>query len=354
MRSTILTLIASLAMLAAPATAGETLREQSGRVLDAHGIAILRVENPRGLVRILPSTDGQIHLTALKIVRSTSREHAAEIARETQVTLATDGGGCDVRVRYPQRQAIHIGFWQMFSGFELPVVEVRITIAVPSTLPLVLRSASGDIQTEGLDAAQDMQTTSGDISVTDARGPLRAESTSGDLELSGMAAGVLRTVSGDVVASDVAGPIEVRTTSGDLAVRGASDSLVLRSVSGDIHVDRAPRGLSATTTSGGIQVRSGSGIVKIGASSGDVDLRLASPLNRADISTGSGDITVRLDPGLGCELELRTSNGALNIDLPLEVKIVTRHLVTGRVRQGTSPVVLRSSSGDIHLLAGGN
>ncbi len=354
MKSTILTVIAWLAVLAAPATAGEALREQSGRVLDAHGIASLRVENPRGLVHILPSTDGQIHLTALKIVRSASRERAAEIARETQVTLATEGGRCDVRVRYPQRESIHISFWQMFCGLELPVVEVRLTVSVPPTLPLVLRSTSGDIQTEGLAAIQDVQTTSGDISVADARGPLRAESTSGDLELSGMAAGVLRTVSGDVVASEVAGPLDVHTTSGDLTVRGATDSLVLGSVSGDIHVDRAPRGLSATTTSGDIQVRAGSGIVRIGASSGDVDLRLVSPLRRADISTGSGDITVGLAPGLGCELELRTSNGALNTDLPLEVKTVTRHLVTGRVRQGTAPVVLRSSSGDIHLLAGGN
>ncbi len=342
------------ALLARPAAGGETLREQSQRVLDATGIAALRVDNSRGLIRVGRSADGRIHLTALKIARSTRRERAARYARETEVSVATEGGRCSIRVRYPQRETVRVSFWEWCSGLEMPAIEVRLALEVPASLPVTLRSTSGDIETDGLDGPQDLETTSGDVSATRAGGPLRAGSTSGDVEVDGAAAALLRTVSGDVLAANAAGALDAHTTSGDLVVRGAADSLALGTVSGNIRVDRAPRGVRATTTSGDIEVSGAAGAVRLGASSGDIVVRLAPGLSNAEISTASGDIDARLAEGLGCAVELRTSNGTLDVSVPLEVKTVTRHLVIGRVRQGTTAVSLRTSSGDIHLVGGGN
>ena len=341
-------------LLAAPAAATETLREQSERELDARGVASLAIENPRGEVRVSSGTGDRIRVSALKIVRSNDRESAQEFARATQVTVSTTGGRCRIAVRYPQRRQVRVGIWQMMSGeFDFPAVEVRLAIVMPRGLELSVRSTSGDLSTKGIDGRQDLDTTSGEIDVSTAGGVVRAATTSGDVRVSARGATRLRSVSGNVIAEAVGGPLDAHTTSGELVVRLAQDSLALGTVSGDIRVDSAPRGIVATTTSGSIETRSAAGVVRLSTSSGDVNVRLVAPLSRVEISSSSGDIAARLAEGLGCEVELRTSNGTLDTSVPLEVMNMTRHHVAGRVRGGTTPVVLRSSSGDIILTAGG-
>jgi DUF4097 and DUF4098 domain-containing protein YvlB len=291
----------------------------------------------------------------VKVVRTSDRRTAQGFARETKVALSTEGGRCRITVSYPQRRPVRVGLWQMLSGdFEFPGVEVRLAISVPPDLPLDLRSTSGDLITEEMAGRQELDTTSGEIVVSDAGGPVRASSTSGAVRLSGRGAARLRTVSGDVTVEAVGGPLDAHTTSGELVVRVARDSLALGTVSGSIRVEVAPRGIVATTTSGDIEARGAAGVVRLSTASGRVEVTLVPPLQRVEISSSSGDIAARLAESLGCEVELRTSNGTLDTSLPLEVRSMTRHRVAGRVRGGTTPVVLRSSSGDIHLSGGGS
>ena len=340
-------------LAAAPVGAGpETLRERSERVIDAQGIRSVRVENARGLVRVTGGAGGTIRLTAIKIARAPDRERSAEFARETEVVTDLDRGDLVVRVRYPQRESMHVSLWQVFSGCELPKVEVRLGLEVPDGVRLTLTSTSGDLETEGISGSQELQTTSGDVTVRDARGRVDASSTSGDLEAQEIAAGRLQTVSGDVKVQGSHGALEATSTSGDISIGGSEDSLSLATVSGEIHAGPARRGLVARTTSGAIVARSAAGLVRIETSSGDVSVALENPLHRADITTGSGDIDARLGPSVGCAIEMRTSNGTLDLATPVEVRSVTRHLVTGVVNGGTAPVALRTSSGDIRVRSG--
>jgi len=114
-------------LLAPPAGAAETVREQSERELDAGGIASIAVENPRGRVQVSPDPAGHIRVTALKIVRAHDAETAQKFARETKVSLSTQGGKCRIMVQYPQNQEVRVGLWQMMAGdFDFPGVEVRL------------------------------------------------------------------------------------------------------------------------------------------------------------------------------------------------------------------------------------
>jgi DUF4097 and DUF4098 domain-containing protein YvlB len=148
--------------------------------------------------------------------------------------------------------------------------------------------------------------------------------------------------------------VVIHTSSGDAAVNRCSDSLSVETVSGDIRMDRAPRGLIASTGSGGIEVGRAAGRVSIESASGDIKTGLIPPMSGATITSGSGDIELRIAEGLGCDLEVRTSNGTLDAALPLQVKSMNRHLVSATVGKGGAPVTLRSSSGDIHVTSGGN
>lgn len=347
----------ALALAGLPAGAARaatvTSREQSEARFDAAGIQGLTVSNSRGLVAVRRSHDGAIHLTALKISRASERPAAARSARETQVLSSVENGRLVVRVQYGQRQSIRVNVWDMFHGFEFPRVEVRLAIEVPENLPVSLSSTSGDLETEDLAGEQRLQNTSGDITVRGARGRLEASTTSGDISAIHITRARLSSVSGNLEADEVKGALKATSTSGEIVVGGAEDTLALATVSGDIRVGTAPRGVRARTTSGEIVIRSAAGLVKLETSSGDVTVGLGSTLTRAEVGSVSGGIQALLAPGLDCALDVRSSNGTIDVGIPLAMRDITRRSVVGKVRQGSIPVALRSSSGDIVVQTGG-
>jgi hypothetical protein len=97
----ILAALAVPMLLAPPAGAAETVREQSERRLDAGGIASIAVENPRGRVQVSPDPAGHIRVTALKIVRAHDAETAQKFARETKYRspprAGSAGSWCSIR-----------------------------------------------------------------------------------------------------------------------------------------------------------------------------------------------------------------------------------------------------------------
>ncbi len=335
-----------------PRMAGaETRQEQSTLDIPVAGIRSLRVENGRGLVTVSRGAGSRIHLTALKIVRSRDDAWARRVARQTQVETDMRGGEYEIRVVYPQRQAIRVRFWDLFSDFEFPNIEVRLAIEVPDGLPLTLESTSGDLISSGVRATQVLESTSGDVTVTGAA-TVNASSTSGDVHISDAGPSRVRTVSGDLVAQRMRGPLAASTTSGDVRVSESADSLVLATVSGDITVDAAPRGLELSTTSGTVDVRRASGIVRVQSTSGDAALGFVAPVRRTQIVTGNGDVRLRFAPALAYSLDLATSSGEIQVEVPLDVENVTRHRLTGVVRHGATPIVVHTVSGDISIAEG--
>jgi hypothetical protein len=345
--------LAILAIVAGPRSAGaETWREQSSRAFEARGLTTVRIENARGTVTVRRGSGDQVRLTALKTIRAGDHEERDRYSKGTTVVTDKDGGRLLVKVRYPQRQSVKISFWEVVNGYEMPRVDVRLTVEIPDGLSVQLLSTSGDLVSEDLQGSQSLETTSGDVSIRGAGARVRVHTTSGDIAARELASATLETVSGDIEAAAATGPLALSTTSGDLAVEGARDSLRLTSVSGDIRVEGAPRGMTARSTSGGITVEEARGSVRLESSSGDIRVALASPLMRADISTVSGDVVAAMAAGMGINLEMRTTNGTLDVDVPLEVRTVSRRVVSGVIGNGKAPVTFRSSSGDIHLSSG--
>lgn len=338
----------AIAALAAGAASSEARawQEQSNRTWDPGGVRALRVENARGLVTVRPSADGRIHLHALKVVRSSDADWARRVRRETQVSAVVEAGVLSIRVRYPQRQSVKVHFWDLFSDFEMPRAEVRLAIEVPGELAVHLKTASGDLETVELEGAQVLEATNGDIDVqSGAR--LQATTTSGDVRLVQVGAAEVVTVSGDVEALGPRGPLRAESSSGELVVRGARDSLVLETASGDIRVEGAPRGVRATSASGSVTVSEAAHHVAIETANGDVSAELAPPLRQARLTSAAGHLGVQLAPTLSCRLDIQSQHGEIELELPLDLRDVTRHRVTASVRDGSAPVVLRSTSGDI-------
>ena len=348
--------IAGSLLLPGPAPAETvTAREQSRATVEARGVTVLRVENPRGLVQVRPSTDGRIHLTALKLSSASESWRAEQWARETRVETSIEGGRYVVRVRYPQRQAIRVNLFRLFKGdFDFPGVEVRLAFEIPARLAVQLETASGDLESFDLAGPQELSTVSGDIEVRNAGAPVQISTTSGNVTGAGLGRTRVRGVSGDVTLDGVRGFLDIRSTSGTLEIRGAADSVVMSTVSGDVWLDGAPRGIDAGTTSGDVVIDGDAGgVVRLRSTSGEVRLGLDRGLRRAEASTVSGSIHVRLADGLGCELKLTSGSGTLDSSVPMKIRTVSRHEMSGAVRGGGPPVVLNSGSGDIAVTGGG-
>jgi DUF4097 and DUF4098 domain-containing protein YvlB len=347
-------LMLSIVVVAAPRlAAGEMLRETSEKFVESAGIGGIRVENSRGQVDIRPSADGRIHLIAIKEVDAWSESGKRHLADETLVTTATESGVFTVRVSYSGSNSIHINIWDAFHGQELPHCAVKLTLEVPARLPVVIQTSSGDVSTAGLMGMQSITTRSGDLQVRNSGGFADISTSSGDITGSAMSAARIRTSSGDLRLDDARGPLDIHTHSGDVVIKGAADSVSVSTGSGDVQVGDARRGVRAQTTSGGVTVRDASGTISISTSSGDIEARLREPLSAVDMSSASGEIRTRFDRDASLHFDVRTTSGSVEADLPLKVYSAGRHQLDAVSGAGQAPVVLRSSSGDIHVMSGG-
>ncbi|MBI1798607.1 MAG: DUF4097 family beta strand repeat protein [Candidatus Eisenbacteria bacterium] len=353
MRRLLLTALTTALLVPPGHAAADVLRESSEKVLDPTGLSGVRIENSRGRVDVQPSLDGRIHVIALKEVRAASADERRRRADETHVTAGTENGVFAVHVDYAGSGSVHVEVWNLFGGFELPRCEVKLTVEVPPRLAVSVETASGDVSCAGMTGPQNITASSGDIDIREVSGPLMINTSSGDLRATGLAAARIRTSSGDVQIEHARGPVEIHTHSGDVEVRAASDSLAITTGSGDVVVGESARGLHVQTSSGEIQVKGASGAVRLSTMSGDVTASLHGTLASVEVSASSGEIVARFDRDASLRLDVRTSSGEVEAGLPLRVLSADRHRLNATCGTGQTPVVLRSSSGDIHVTDGG-
>ncbi len=352
MRPVPFTLLA-LAMLAAHPAASEVNRESSEKLVPATGLRSLWVENSRGSIDVRPSVDGQIHLTALKVTRSSSAAERQRIADQTRVSASIEGGTYAVRVSYSASTSIRVSFWDLFNGFEMPRCDVQLSLEVPSGFAVTLRSSSGDLSTSGITGAQALESSSGDVSVRDAPGTVQVNTSSGDVTANDLGRARMTSSSGDFEIDGVRGGLELHSSSGDVTVRGARDSIAVWTTSGDLDLESAPRWIHARTESGRIQLGHASGVVQLDSQSGDIEVALSSPLAGIEIGSSSGEVEMTVDRGAGLALDVRTASGTIEAELPVRVTQASRHALAGTMGNGQTPLTVHTSSGDIHLRTGG-
>jgi DUF4097 and DUF4098 domain-containing protein YvlB len=351
MRASSFILLMAVGLLPGQPVGAEVLREQSRRSVPSAGLTTIVVQNPRGRTEARPSPDSNLHITALKIARGSRKSDAQEASRATTVELAREGSRYVVRVRYPRRESVRVNFWEPFD-LSVPRLEVRITVEVPRGMAVELAASSGDLMTQGLSAPQSLRSSSGDVSVERAAGNVEVTTASGDVSITDASSAHIGTSSGDVEASGRTRALVATTSSGDVEVGEVAESLRIETVSGDISVDRAAKGAEVRTTSGEVRIRSVGGFLTATSVSGEIQVGLAAPLREATIVTSSGDIRAGLGQAVGCRLEMRSSSGSFDLDVPVRAQTLSRRLVTGVVGNGAASVSLRSSSGNIAVVLG--
>ncbi|MEP6761262.1 MAG: DUF4097 family beta strand repeat-containing protein [Sporichthyaceae bacterium] len=168
----------------------------------------------------------------------------------------------------------------------------------------------------------------------------------------------LGVVSADAVVSGIAAPVKVKSVSGSVTLDGVRSDISAQTVSGDLEARGLSGSLHFTTVSGDLTVVDGtSGRVRAETVSGQVTLDLDIPADSSiDVSSVSGDLTVRLPGTAGLTVTAKTMSGGLDSafeGLTTERK-PGRISMQGQVGTGDGQLRAKTVSGDVTLLRRAN
>ena len=233
-------------------------------------------------------------------------EHRNEGRR---VTIAGSGGldaYADLRVTVPMGKQVAI---------YLAVGKVSVT------------NVDGDLSVDAASAPVTSSNTRGELSIDVGSGAVHVTESRGDLSID--------TGSGAVSVSNVRGEsVSVETGSGEVtAAEVRSNQLSIETGSGDIRVTAlmSPQ-------------------VKLETGSGAVTADLSGEVWNIDVETGSGDITLKVPPTIGAEVDIQTSSGDIETDFEVSVTRHARDHITGRIGDGRGKIDIETGSGGIKLV----
>ncbi|WP_068212332.1 DUF4097 family beta strand repeat-containing protein [Rathayibacter tanaceti] len=175
-----------------------------------------------------------------------------------------------------------------------------------------------------------------DISLLVPRGvALKFDTISADGLVSGLHSDArISTVGGDIVVDGLHGDIDVNTVHGELSVRSHTGRVAARTVSGDVTAAGALTRFSVDGVSGNVFV--------------DAD---GAP-DEVRANTVGGDLTVRIDEGLGARYRINTVSGTLQLDGSIVKGTFGRGFTstTGSLDSKWVDITANSVSGDVTVV----
>jgi len=213
--------------------------------------------------------------------------------------------------------------------------DLRVTVPAGKSVALYL--GVGKAFVSNVDGAIRVHVASADVAIDRTRGSLRIETGSGNVNLRDAAGDVsLATGSGDITASGVRGTrLRLETGSGNVTVTDAKAA--------DFHVETGSGDVDATSAEGdNLSFETGSG---------NVDVALVATFRSVRIETGSGDVTLKVPPTAGAEVDLDTGSGDIDLGgLTLQVRRIEHDHVTGTLGDGRGRLSVETGSGNVRLV----
>lgn len=213
------------------------------------------------------------------------------IGRQVQVDARRVGGRIEVETRTPS--------WNWGLTFSMHGRRVLVDVMAPRETDLEVHTGDGGIEVEGLAGALELDTGDGAVRARDLAGDLRIHSGDGSIEASGLD-GRLSATSGD-------GPVRVS---------GRFDALDLETGDGRVVAEA----LTGSTVGSGWSLES-----------------------------GDGSLTLRLGGRIAADLDARTNDGSIHLELPIAVSGDWGSHLHGSLNGGGPPIRLRTGDGPIRI-----
>lgn len=273
----------------------------------------LHVETQGGEIRVSPSNDSVVRITAKQRIQANSEAEADEVLKKLELTFEQNGNDVRVISKYERQPAgFRRGSW--------PPVNVDIIVTVPATF------------------ATELHTSGGGITVGDLAG--KAE---------------LRTSGGGIKLGKMGGQVDARTSGGSITLAEAGGAVELKTSGGNISVGRVNGPAELSTSGGGIQIDSVASVLRAHTSGGSIRANITGPLKEeCSLSTSGGSVHVLVEKTAGFRLDASTSGGVVDLEglsITLEKMGRDRGRLAGAVNGGGPLLKLRSSGGGIVVRA---
>jgi len=210
---------------------------------------------------------------------------------------------------------------------------VSYRILVPAGAQADIRTASGEINVEGLSGAVLLSSVSGSVRAGDLTGGLTVSTTSGEVQL-----------------NDIAGKLDVGSISGDVKLEdGKVDGATVNTTSGEVDLDGVAGALKVTSVSGDIKVREGhDGRIELSTTSGEIEYDGSLARGSANsLNSISGDVQLRLPEGSGFRLDASSVSGDVSSEFELGESEQARWNLSGVAGDGSATLTIETTSGDI-------
>jgi len=195
----------------------------------------------------------------------------------------------------------------------------------------------------------------GRIDATNVNGNLDLDTSSGNVSAEGITGNLnIDTGSGDVRVTTISGDLTVDTGSGNVGYSNATGtSISIDTGSGDVTGSTMKStDLSVDTGSGNIELRGVSATsLSLDTGSGDVTVDLLTDTDDINVDTGSGNVTIGVPANFGSALDIETSSGDVDTDLPIQVTRRSEDRLLGRIGDGQGRLHVETGSGNVTLKA---
>lgn len=269
--------------------------------------AKLSVETSGGNVRVESGDVQRVRIVARQIFPKASTDaEADEAAKSLELVMEQNGASVKASAKYTKST-----WWG-----RTPVV-VHFDVTVPRACDVNLNTSGGDISVSDLTGAAKVKTSGGNVKLGQIAGEVNARTSGGNVALAGCTRGAaLSTSGGNITAGPVAGNLEATTSGGDITINGVSGSVSAR-------------------TSGG-----------------NVRAKLAAITSDCTLGTSGGDVSVALAKDSALLLDAMTSGGRVGGD-GLRIELLAggngKNRLSGKVNGGGPRLKLRTSGGNIDV-----
>jgi DUF4097 and DUF4098 domain-containing protein YvlB len=257
---------------------GPEQTERFSQTYKVSGDGGLDLQNIAGDVRVTVARGSEIRIDATKRARSRDDSQTRRLLADLRIEVNQIGNRVEVRTIYPRSTGRNAS------------ASVDYVITVPASAMVTVKTISGD------------------VSVADVKGEVRAETVSGSVDVSATPnVSSAKTISGDVHARGI-------STSGTLSLGSVSGMVVGSSLEA--------RAIEAGTVSGGVQLTNvRAERVQAKSVSGDIeyDSRLSKG-GRYEFNSHSGNVRLMLAQVTGFELDASSFSGSIRTDFPVTVR----------------------------------
>jgi DUF4097 and DUF4098 domain-containing protein YvlB len=273
------------------------------------GAGKLRVETQGGEIRVSPSADSVVRVTAKQKINASSEAEADELLKKLELTIEQNGNDVRIVSKYERKPSgFRIGSW--------PPVQVDVIVTVPASYATDLHTSGGGITVGDLDGKAELRTSGGGIKLGKMGGAVDAHTSGGSITL-----------------AEARGSVSLKTSGGNIAVGRVSGKAELATSGGSIKIDGVANALRAHTSGGSIQAA------------------ITGPLQEeCSLSTSGGSVRVSVEKTAAFRLDASTSGGGVDaqgLTITLDKPNRDRSQLIGAVNGGGPLLKLRSSGGGI-------